>query len=415
MISILMGVAMFTTVILTLVMILMWAKSKLVPAGDVLLMINDEPGKALRVPPGNTLLSTLSAKSVLIPSACGGKGTCGLCKVTVHGGGELLPVEKDFLTRSEAEKGTRLACQVKVKNDLKLQLPPEFLEITHWNAKVVSNVSVADFIKELVVELPPGFEVPFKAGQYVQFTCPPHIVHYKDFEIAERFRGSWDRDKLWRLTSVCTEPVERAYSMASYPLERGVLKFDIKVCPPPYGAPEGTPPGLMSSWLFALRPGDTITMSGPYGEFVATDTDREMIFVGGGAGMAPLRSIIFDQFLRVNTQRKVSYWYRAHSLRDALYREDFYRLAAEHENFSFHLCLSKPEPEDNWTGYVGYLHDFLYDTYLKDHPAPEDCEYYLCGPRALSLGILKLLSDLGVEPDSIFYDNFAGEDKVTAH
>ena len=406
---ILMGTAMFTMVIMALVGILLWARAKLVPSGHVRIVINEDAAKALKVAPGGTLLSTLAEQSLLIPSACGGKGTCGLCKVTVLGGGELLPVEKSYLTRREADHGTRLACQVKVKSDLKLEVPPELFDLRRWRAKVVSTGSVADFIKEMVVELPAGLEVPYKAGQYVQFRCPPHRVDYKDFEIPERFRKSWDRDNLWRHKSVCTEPVERAYSMASYPLEKGILKFDIKVCPPPYGAPEGTPPGIMSSWLFGLKPGDEIEMAGPFGEFVATSTEAEMIFIGGGAGMAPLRSIIRDQFDRVHTTRKVSYWYRAHSLRDALYRDEFRNLAAEHANFSWHLCLSKPEPEDEWTGYAGYIHDFLYDTYLKNHPAPEDCEYYLCGPTALSLMVLRLLDDLGVQKDSIFYDNFAGE------
>lgn len=414
MVLIVLGVAMFTTVIVGLVMVLMWARSRLVAQGEVLIMINDEPGRTLKVPAGGTLLSTLSERKLLIPSACGGKGTCGLCKVTVRGAGELLPTECDFLSRGEARRGTRLACQVKVKNDLRLQVPPELFNLRHWKCRVVHNVSVADFIKELVVELPPGEDVPFVAGQYVQIKCPPHVVHYKDFQIEPRFRGSWDRDRLWRHVSVCREPAERAYSMLNYPLEKGVLKFDIKICPPPGGAPEGTPPGIMSSYLFGLKPGDEIMVAGPFGEFRATGSDAEMLFIGGGAGMAPLRSIVFDQFYRLNTRRRVSYWYRAHSLRDALYREEFERLAAERDNFRWHLCLSKPEPEDHWIGYVGYIHNFIYDTYLKNHPAPEDCEYYLCGPKALSIAVLDLLSDLGVEKDNIFYDNFAGEDRVTA-
>ena len=406
---ILMGTAMFTMVIMALVAILLWARAKLVPSGQIKIVINEDAAKALRVAPGGTLLSTLAEQSLLIPSACGGKGTCGLCKVTVLGAGEALPVERSHLTRREAEHGTRLACQVKVKGDLKLEVPPELFDLRRWRAKVVSNVSVADFIKEMVVELPAGLEVPYKAGQYVQFRCPPHKVAYKDFEIPELFRKSWDRDNLWRYKSVCLEPIERAYSMASYPLEKGVLKFDIKVAPPPYGSPEGTPPGIMSSWLFSLKPGDEIEMSGPFGEFVAKESDAEMIFIGGGAGMAPLRSIVRDQLDRVQTRRKISYWYRAHSLRDALYRDEFSGLVVEHANFSWHLCLSKPEPEDEWTGFAGYIHDFLYGSYLKDHPAPEDCEYYLCGPTALSLMVLRLLDDLGVQKDSIFYDNFAGE------
>ncbi|MGD2081849.1 MAG: NADH:ubiquinone reductase (Na(+)-transporting) subunit F [Chromatiales bacterium] len=412
---VLLGVAMFTTVIVTLVALLMWARSRLVPEGDVLLLINDEPGKALSVAAGQTLLSALAAKNVFVPSACGGKGTCGLCKVQVEGAGEPLPTERGFLTRGEVLRGSRLACQVKVKSDLKVEVAAEAFDIKHLTCKVVSNESVADFIKELVLELPAGEEVSFKAGQYMQFQCPPNRIAFKDFDIPERFRKSWDRWGLWDYVSVCDEQIERAYSMASYPDEKGVLKFDIKIALPPGGAPKGTPPGMMSSYLFALKPGDELTMSGPFGDFGATDTDAEMIFLGGGAGMAPLRSIVYDQIRRGDAGRKMSYWYRAHSLRDALYLGDFERLAAERDNFRWELCLSKPEPEDEWEGYVGYLHNFLYDTYLKDHPAPEDCEYYLCGPRALSVGILELLYDLGVEQESIFYDNFAGEDQVGSH
>ncbi len=411
---IVLGVGVFTSVMVALVGLLLWARRQLVPAGDVLLLINDEPGKALTVAAGQTLLTALAAKQVLIPSACGGKGTCGLCKVQVEGAGEALPTERGFFTRGELLRGSRLACQVKVKGDLKVQVAGEAFDIRRWTGKVLYNESVADFIKELVVELPPNMQVPFKAGQYVQFTSPPYSLHYKDFDIAPQFRKSWDRDGLWRFSSACDHPVERAYSMASHPLETGVLKFAIKVCPPPYGTAEGTPPGLMSSWLFNLKPGDEIPMSGPYGDFIATDTDAEMLFIGGGAGMAPLRSIVLDEFLRRHTQRKVSYWYRAHSLRDALWREEFEGLARRHENFSWHLCLSKPEPEDQWTGYVGYIHNFIWDCYLKDHPAPEDCEYYLCGPRALSLGVLKLLWDLGVDKETIFYDNFAGEESLSS-
>ena len=413
--TILLAVSLFTTLVLSLSSALLLTRRRLGAGGEVQLNINEQADRALRVTAGGTLLTSLSVHQVRVPSACGGKGTCGLCKVRVHGAGQVLPTERNFLTRGEIRNGVRLACQLKVKTDLNIHVPSELFNLRDWQCTVVSNESVADFIKELVLELPPGEEVPFKAGQYVQIQCPPHTIEYRQYDIGERFRGSWDRDGLWRYKSICTEPVERAYSMASYPDEKGVLKFDIKVCPPPYGSPEGTPPGIMSSYLFGLKPGDEITVSGPYGEFLATDSDAEMIFIGGGAGMAPLRSMVYDQLYRVGTRRRMSYWYRAHSLRDALYRDDLKRLAADNHNFSFHLCLSKPEPEDNWTGYVGYIHDFIYDTYLKDHPAPEDCEYYLCGPRFLSVNVLELLAELGVEGESIFYDNFAGEDKITRH
>ncbi len=410
---ILLGVSTFTAVIVTLVGLLVWARLKLVPAGDVMLLINDEPGEALSVQAGQTLLNALASHNVHVPAACGGKGTCGMCKVQVEGAGEPLPTERGFLTRGDILQGARLACQVKLKSDLKLDLPSEVFNVRQWTCKVISNESVADFIKELVLALPEGEEVPFVAGQYVQFECPPNKVAYKDFDIPERFRKSWERSDLWRHVSICDKPVTRAYSMASYPAEKGQLKFDIKIAPPPTGVPDA-PPGIMSSYLFGLKPGDELSVSGPFGEFRATDTAAEMIFLGGGAGMGPLRSIIFDQVLSKGSDRKISYWYRAHSLRDALYREEFEKLAARRENFTWDLCLSKPEPEDNWTGYAGYLHNFIYDTYLKDHPAPEDCEYYLCGPRALSIGVLQLLFDLGVDNRNIFFDNFAGEDLITA-
>jgi Na+-transporting NADH:ubiquinone oxidoreductase subunit F len=410
---VLLGIATFTTVVVALVALLVWARLRLIPEGEVLLLINDEPGDALSVPAGQSLLSALAAKNIRVPAACGGKGTCGMCKVQVEGGGAPLPTERSLLTRGDVLQGARLACQVKLKSDLKINLPAEVFNVRKWTCTVVSNESVADFIKELVLEVPEGETVSFTAGQYMQLGCPAHKVAYKDFDIPARFRKSWDRWDLWRHVSICDEPVERAYSMASYPAERGVLKFDIKIAPPPTSVPDA-PPGIMTSYLFSLKPGDRLELSGPYGEFCATDTDAEMIFLGGGAGMGPLRSIIFDELVTRRSQRKVSYWYRAHSLRDALYREDFEQLAAEQPNFTWDLCLSKPEPEDAWSGYTGYLHDFLYDRYLKDHPAPEDCEYYLCGPRALSIGILQLLFDLGVDNRNIFFDNFAGEERLTA-
>jgi len=410
---ILLGVAAFTFVVVTLVALLVWARLKLVPEGDVLLLVNDQPGEALSVPAGQSLLNALATREIHVPAACGGKGTCGMCKVQVEGAGQPLPTERSLLTRSDILQGARLACQVKLKSDLRLDLPPEVFNVKRWECTVVSNESVADFIKELVLQLPEGEDVAFTAGQYMQLRCPPHKVAYRDFDIPERFRKSWDRWELWRHVSICDAPVERAYSMASHPAEEGVLKFDIKIAPPPSSVPDA-PPGIMSSYLFGLKPGDRIELSGPYGEFRATDTGAEMIFLGGGAGMGPLRSIILDEVLTRQSPRRISYWYRAHSLRDALYREEFERLAAEQPNFAWELCLSKPEPEDDWHGYTGYLHDFVYDRYLKDHDAPEDCEYYLCGPRALSIGILQMLFDLGVDNRNIFFDNFAGEEQVTA-
>ncbi len=408
---ILLGIAVFTLVVVTLVALLVWARYQLVPHGDVRLLINDQADDALSVPAGQSLLGALATRDIHVPAACGGKGTCGLCKVRVEGAGEPLPTERGLLTRGDILHGARLACQVKLKSDLRLELPPEVFNVKRWTLTVLSNESVADFIKELVLAVPEHDPVSFTAGQYMQFRCPVHKVAYRDFAIPERFRASWDRWDLWRHVSICDTPVQRAYSMASHPGERDRLKFDIKIAPPPSGAPDA-PPGIMSSYLFGLRPGDTLEVSGPFGEFRATDAGAEMIFLGGGAGMGPLRSIILDELLTKHSGRKISYWYRAHSLRDALYRDEFEGLAAARPNFSWDLCLSKPEPEDAWTGYTGYLHDFIYDRYLQHHPAPEDCEYYLCGPRALSLGILQLLFDLGVDNRNIFFDNFAGEEQV---
>jgi Na+-transporting NADH:ubiquinone oxidoreductase subunit F len=405
--SIVMGTVMFTVVIMALVAMLLWARAKLVLSGVVRIVINQEPGKALSVAPGGTLLTTLAEQSLLIPSGCGGKGTCGLCKITVRGGGELLPVEKSLLTRREAEHGTRLACQVKVKSDLDIEVPPELFDLRSWKTRVISNRNVGTFIKELKLELPPGEDVPFRAGGYVQIECPAHTIDFKDFDIDPQFRDAWDRDRLWRYRSVVAEPVQRAYSMANYPEEKGVLIFTVRICFPP-DLRDDIPPGIMSSWIFGLRPGDEVTVSGPFGEFFARDTGKEMCFIGGGAGMAPMRSHIFDQFKRLHTKRKVTYWYGARSLREAFYVEDFDGIARGSPNFAWHLALSAPLSEDNWTGYTGFIHQVLHDKYLKDHPAPEDIEYYMCGPNNMSVAVIDMLTSLGVEPEDIMYDNFAG-------
>jgi len=297
---------------------------------------------------------------------------------------------------------------VKIKNDMKIEIPAEIFHVKRWNCKVRSNRNVATFIKELVLELPEGESVPFRAGGYIQIECPPHTVHYKDFDIEEKFRDEWDKFNLWRYTSECKERVERAYSMASYPEERGIIMLNVRIASPPPRAPEGTPPGIMSSFIFGLKPGDEVTISGPFGEFFARDTDNEMVFIGGGAGMAPMRSHIFDQFRRLHTKRKVSFWYGARSLREAFYIEDFDSIQAENENFKWYLALSEPLPEDNWTGYVGFIHKVLYDNYLKDHSAPEDIEYYICGPPMMNTAVISMLTDLGVERENILFDDFGG-------
>ena len=396
----------FSGVVLLLVVLLMFAKTRLVPEGEALLLINDEPGKALKVPIGSTLLGALAAHKVFIPSACGGKGSCGVCKVTVlDGGGALLPTETGFVKPAEARRGTRLACQVKVKGNLKIELAPELFEVRKWNCRVISNRNVATFIKELKLALPEGEEVPFRAGGYVQIDCPPHQVSFRDFDIDEVFRPDWDKFDLWRFGSSVDAPVVRAYSMANYPDERGVLMFTIRIAFPP-GYRQEIPPGAMSSWLFSLKPGDAVTVSGPFGEFFARDSDREMCFIGGGAGMAPMRSHIFDQFKRLHTNRKATFWYGARSLREAFYTDEFEAIQAEHPNFRWHLALSEPLPEDQWTGPVGFIHDVLYRDYLSRHPAPEDVEYYMCGPGMMNKAVIDMLLALGVDRENIMLDDF---------
>lgn len=402
------GVIAFTLVILALVVILLVAKKQLVASGDVQILINDDPSKAVTAPAGSTLLSTLAAQQIFIPSACGGQGTCGVCRVKVFdGGGSILPTEKGHINRGEEREGYRLSCQVKVKQDLKIEIPHEVFGVKKWKCKVRSNHNVATFIKELVLELPAGESVPFRAGGYVQIECPPHTVHYKDFDVEPEYHGDWNQFNVWRYTSTVDETVNRAYSMANYPEERGIIMLNVRIASPPPRMPD-VPPGKMSSYIFNLKPGDEVTISGPFGEFFAKDTRNEMIFIGGGAGMAPMRSHIFDQFRRLHTDRKVSFWYGARSLREAFYIDDFNSIAAENKNFEWHLALSEPLPEDNWTGLKGFIHQVLFDEYLKNHPAPEDCEYYICGPPMMNSAIIKMLTNLGVEPENILFDDFGG-------
>ncbi|MGD8861345.1 MAG: NADH:ubiquinone reductase (Na(+)-transporting) subunit F [Myxococcales bacterium] len=406
MVTVIAGVIGFTFVILALVAVLLVAKQKLVPSGDVTITVNDDPDKALKTQAGGTLLGTLAANRIFIPSACGGKGSCGVCKVNVvEGGGALLPTEESHVSRGEAREGCRLACQVKVKQDMKIELPPEVFSVQQWQCKVKSNHNVATFIKELVLELPEGEEVPFRAGGYIQIECPPHVVKYADFDIEEEYRGDWDKFDQWKYVSKVDETVTRAYSMANYPEEYGIIMLNVRIASPPPRQPD-VPPGKMSSYIFSLKPGDDVTISGPFGEFFAKDTDNEMVFIGGGAGMAPMRSHIFDQFKRLHTKRKVSFWYGARSLREAFYVEDFDEIAAENDNFEWHLALSDPLPEDNWTGLKGFIHQVLYDEYLSKHPSPEDIEYYICGPPMMLDACRKMLEDLGVEPENVLYDDF---------
>ena len=404
--TIIAGVVGFTVVILALVLVLMVAKAKLVASGEVTIEINDDPNYTITTKAGSTLLGTLADNQIFVPSACGGKGSCGVCTCTVtEGGGAILPTELSHVTRGEARDGVRLSCQVKVKQDMKIELEPEILDVKKWTCTVRSNHNVATFIKELILELPAGESVPFRAGGYIQIECPPHVADYKNFDIEDEYKEDWDKFDVWQYKSTVTELEERAYSMANYPEEEGIIMLNVRIASPPPRQPD-VPPGVMSSYIFNLKPGDPVTISGPYGEFFAKDTDKEMIFVGGGAGMAPMRSHIFDLFKRIHTKRKVSFWYGARSLREAFYVDHFDGIQAENDNFKWHLALSEPLEEDNWTGDTGFIHQVLLENYLKDHPAPEECEYYLCGPPMMNEAVQNMLDDLGVEPENIAFDDF---------
>tara|TARA_B100000809_G_scaffold232670_1_gene248800 strand:+ start:2598 stop:3827 length:1230 start_codon:yes stop_codon:yes gene_type:complete len=401
------GVAMLTAVVVSLVGLLMIARRQLVATGDVTITVNGDAEKALQTSAGSNLLGTLADNQIFIPSACGGKGSCGVCKVKVlDGGGAILPTERSHISRGEVRDCVRLSCQVKVKQDLDIEIPPEIFNVRQWQCRVRSNHNVATFIKELVLELPEGEDVPFRAGGYIQIEAPAGTYDYKNYAVEEEYKSDWDQFNLWRYKAVLDEPVTRAYSMANYPDEKGVIMLNVRIASPPPRAPEGTPPGKMTSYLFSLKPGDEVTISGPFGEFFAKDTQAEMIYVGGGAGMAPMRSHIFDQFRRLNTNRNVSFWYGARSLREAFYVEDFDAIASEHTNFKWRLALSEPLPEDEWTGKTGFIHQVLYDNYLKDHQAPEDVEYYLCGPPMMLKACMDMLDSLGVEQDNILFDDF---------
>ena len=401
------GVVFFTLIILILVTVILAARSKLVSSGNVTILLNDE--KELAMPVGVKLMSGLADAGVFIPSACGGGGTCGQCRVRVpEGGGAILPTETSSINKRDAADHFRLSCQVAVKQDMKVWVPEEVFGIRKMECTVVSNRNVASFIKELVLKLPEDEDLDFKAGGYIQIECPPHDLKYTDFDIDEEFRDEWDRYNLWRYESHVKETVSRAYSMASFPLEKGYVKLNVRIATPPPGADDKVPPGIMSSWIFNLKPGDKATISGPYGEFFAKETDNEMVFIGGGAGMAPMRAHIFDQLKRLHAKRRMTFWYGARSLKETFYVDEFDKLAEENDNFDWHIALSEPLPEDNWEGYTGFIHNVIHDKYLSDHKAPEDCEYYLCGPPMMNTAVIKMLEDLGVSDDHILLDDFGG-------
>ena len=400
------GVVFFTLIVLTLVTIILFAKSRLVASGNVNIEINGE--KTIQVPVGSKLLGALADSKLFVPSACGGGGTCAQGRVKVHeGGGSILPTETSHISKREAACGDRLSCQVAVKQDMKIELDEEIFGVKKWMCKVRSNDNVATFIKELVLELPEGEDVGFRAGGYIQIACPPHKLSYKEFSVQEEYKGDWDHFNLWQYESTVTEKVERAYSMANYPEEEGIIMLNVRIASPPPRS-EGLPPGIMSSYIFNLKPGDEVEISGPFGEFFAKETEAEMVFVGGGAGMAPMRSHIFDQLRRIKTDRKMTFWYGARSKKEMFYVDDFDTLAAENDNFDWHVALSDPQPEDDWTGDTGFIHNVLLDNYLKDHPAPEDCEFYMCGPPMMNAAVINMLHDLGVEDENIMLDDFGG-------
>ena len=399
------GVVLFTGILMTLAIIILAARSLLVPSGKVKITVNDE--RDLSVPVGGKLLGALADNNLFVPSACGGGGTCGQCRVNIIEGNEpILPTEAAHINKRQAKEGERLACQVAVTHDLSLRVPDAVFGVKRWMCKVRSNDNVATFIKELVLELPDGETMDFRAGGYIQIECPAHHIHYADFDIAEEYRGDWELFNLFKLESEVKQPELRAYSMANYPDESDIIMLNVRCATPPPKAPPGTPPGIMSSYIFSLKAGDQVQVSGPYGEFYARETEAEMVFIGAGAGMAPMRSHIFDQLRRLRSGRKISFWYGARSLREAFYIEDFDQLAQENPDFTWSMALSEPQPEDNWSGATGYIHNVLFENYLKDHPEPEDCEYYLCGPPMMTASVEQMLYDLGVEKENILFDDF---------
>ena len=404
---ILLSVVVFTGVILLLVILVSAAESKLVQTGDVTITINDDPEKSVTVPAGQTLLSALSSQSVFLPSACGGGGTCAMCKCKVlAGGGDVLPTETGHLTRAEQKEHWRLGCQVKIKQDLKIRLPEEIFGIQKFDCTVKSNDNVATFIKELVLEIDGGKRIDFQSGGYIQIDIPAYSgLRYRDFQIQEKFHPDWDKFKVWDFTANNEEPCYRAYSMANHPAEGNIVMLNVRIASPPPRT-TGIPPGIASSYIFNLKAGDKVVVSGPYGEFFIKETQREMMYISGGAGMAPLRSHIFHLFHTLKTGRKVSYWYGARSKREIFYEDHFREIEKRFPNFSFHIALSDPLPEDDWKGDVGFIHQVVLDNYLGKHEDPGEIEYYLCGPPMMLSAVQKMLYDMGVEKDMIAFDDF---------
>lgn len=406
---ILLSILVFLFVILSLVSLLIYIRNKFLPKGKVKIIVNEN--KILEVQPGNNLLFSLSENNIFLPSACGGGGTCGLCRCQVlDGGGTILPTEVGFFSRKEIENKWRLSCQVKVRNDIKIKIPEEILEIKKFECEVISNKNVATFIKEFIVKVPDNLNFDFKPGGYVQIYVPRYELSFKDIYVEPEYKDEWDKYNLWDLKVKNNSEIYRAYSMANHPAEGRIIMLNIRIATPPFDKKTGkfknVSPGICSSYLFSRKPGDKVTISGPYGEFFIKETDREMVYIGGGAGMAPLRSHIFHLFYTMKTNRKVSYWYGARSKREIFYEEDFRKIEKEFPNFSFHVALSEPKPEDNWEGLTGFIHQVVYDEYLSKHKEPEEIEYYLCGPKVMIEAVLKMLDSLGVPKEMIAFDDF---------
>jgi Na+-transporting NADH:ubiquinone oxidoreductase subunit F len=408
----LIATGIFLLVILLLVVMLLVAKAKLAPSGPVKININDD--RDITVNGGSSLLTTLANEKIFLPSACGGGGTCAMCKCRVlEGGGSILPTETGYFTRKEQLNNWRLGCQVKVREDMKIEVPHEIFGIKKWECEVISNRNVATFIKEFVVKLPEGERLDFRSGGYIQIDVPKCEVDYgKDIEVEQEYRGDWDKFNMWGLKMKNTEPIFRAYSMANHPAEGNIVMLNIRIATPPWDRSKNAfmnvNPGICSSYIFSRKPGDKVMVSGPYGEFFIKDTRREMMFIGGGAGMAPMRSHIFDLFHTKKTDRKATFWYGGRSLRELFYTEQFEEIDKNFPNFNFHIGLSEPLPEDNWKGYVGFIHQVIYENYLKNHPEPEEIEYYLCGPPMMNDAVQKMLDDLGVPQEMIAFDDFGG-------
>lgn len=407
MLEFVLGVAFFTGIAMALVLVILVARSRLIPAGGVIVRINDK--RSVQVPIGVKLLTALERAGLRLPSACGGRGTCGQCKVQVRKGrGAATPVESALLSRREISSGTRLACQLTIHGDLDICVPDEVYGVKHWRCRVRSSRCVGTLMKELTLELPPGESIDFRAGAFIQVTCPPFHIDFSEFEIDPQIRDEWDRLGLWAFAAGCQAPETRAYSLANHSEEKGIAMLIVRLALPPADAAKSISPGCVSSYLFSLRPGDEVEVAGPYGHFFAPETQCEMIFVGGGAGMAPMRSHILDQLKRLRSKRKISFWYGARASRELFYVEDFDRLQQEHDNFQWYVALSEPGPGCDWQGDVGFIHQVLHDRYLAEHPNPEECEYYLCGPPVMIQAVRGLLNQLGVDPENIRYDDFGG-------